>query len=276
MAGLGEGAEGTPQVVGVRLRAHGRLVWARFAPAAPAAVQAGDWVLVETAAGRDAGRVVAPAVTLPPAVAAELLPSLLRLLTQQEVARLREVEAAAPAVLAVAQERAADLGLALRPVWARYSYDGSRLTFFYAGAGDEAARLAADLAVHLGLPVELHSAGAPGTAAAIGGAGRVTAPVCCTRDLPAPDAAGRQEVNRALSDTPDAWARLGGSLSWTSEGVPLRSDLPRLNTRVLTPQGAGRVIRVDVGSRLATVALDATGATLALPLADLQPAPGEA
>ena len=83
-------------------------------------------------------------------------------------------------------------------------------------------------------------------------------------------------MDRAPSDASGVCTRLGAALTWTSEGVRLGSDLPRLNTRVLTAQGAGRVIRVDVGSRLATVALDATGATLALPVADLQPAPAEA
>lgn len=262
------GGRGGP-ACGVRLRAGGLLVWAQPVAVATEPLAAGDWVLVQTAAGREVGRVVAAGLALPATVVA--LP-LLGPLTPAALARERALEEEAEVARRLAGARAAALDLPLRPVQARYVAAGSGLVVTCAvEEGDAAkidagapARLAADLTEQLGLPVTVERP--PVRATAVGGAGRLTAPVCCTLSLP--DAAPGRE--------PSVCSRLDAALARTGAGIRLRSDWPHLNARVQTPTGAGRVVRIATATRQVIVALDGSDRVAAVAAADLRAAPGRA
>jgi hypothetical protein len=234
--------------IGVRLYADGRLVWAR---AAAEVVPAGAWALVETAAGLDAGLVVAPAVTLPEGATPHA--RALRRLTADEQARLRGLEAAGAAIAEQARQRAAALGVALRIAQARYAYVGDQLILIYAGEPAAAGleRLASDLAARLGCRVTPRAAEA--ATAFVGGTGRISPVACCMTALPTGGAAC-ERLTPPL--TPAA--------------------LPYLNAPVDTPLGSGRVIGVDPGAGAARVALTAGAEPVVVPLADLRPGAADA
>ena len=283
--------QNSPQsLVGVRLRETGRLVYAAPMREASRPPGAGDWVLVELGGWRDAGRVVLPPSAAHTGDMPQPLPTMLRFLTPVDLETMRELDLAADEARTASQELVAALGLALRVVHVHVSYDGRRLTAFYAAEGEvDVGQLAHRLTAHFGRQVELRPTGGADMIAAVGGLGRSRLWPCCTTWLPAEQrsyergGAGEQgserEQEHPSSDasTPRLCRRLLRCLAdEQGQHGALRSTMPRLNTPVMTAQGLGRVMRVQVLRQLATVYVPATDASLEVPLAALQPAAAEA
>lgn len=144
----------------------------------------GDWVVVETQRGLEAGQVVAPVRTVPPEQAPPGLRPVVRLATAEDLASRRRWKEQEPEAAAIARERIRHHQLPMRLVGAEYAFDGSRLTFYFTAEGRVDFReLVRDLAGRLHTRIDLRQLGARDVARMVGGIGPCGLPTCCTTFL---------------------------------------------------------------------------------------------
>ena len=243
-----QSARTTIPVLGARTPGLGRL---RFYEARLADPALGDWVAIPGPAGEEPAQVV----VTPQQVAAERLPrplpAVTRRLSAEEIARVAELTAQARAAL----DRAIDVvragGLPVFLTGLRFTLDGSTALVSYRGDEEQMAVLASTLAGALGLPVHPEREGPlePAAEHLFGGVGRLRIQ---EDDL--------DVIVAARFDTP-------GPEAFAPEG------LPRIGSRVQTPDGPGILLSVSTRHWHATVRLD-TGTEVTVPIADLTPVGG--
>ena len=145
-------------IVGIRFKRVGRIYF--FDPHGYDDLQIGEWVIVETAKGTEAGRVVITPrqvqesqVTIPSSRWCGAR-------TRADVLAKQYYRAQEPAVLATCQERVVAHHLPMKLIEADYSYDGSRLTVAFTAEGRVDFReLVKDLAGVFKTRIELRQIG---------------------------------------------------------------------------------------------------------------------
>ena len=183
----GEGAEAASdlpdvEVVGVSFRAAGKKYY--FAPGR-LTLRLGDEVIVETARGMEFGRVSIPNRMVP---ASAITPPL-RLVTRlandadrERNARNRELEADA---VRICREKIEQHKLEMSLVGAEYTFDNSKLLFYFTAEGRVDFReLVRDLASVFHTRIELRQIGIRDEAKMLGGIGACGRPFCCSTFLP--------------------------------------------------------------------------------------------
>ncbi len=260
-------------VVGVRFRDSGRTYY--FDPRGQD-LQTGDWVVVETSRGKEAGRVIiAPHQVRLNQLQGDLKP-VLRRLSDDDVAHMdalkRESAVAVKAFGAKIRERR----LPMKPISAEFNFDGSHLILNYSSQDRVDPRdLARDLANHFGCRVELKQVGPRDEARLLGGLGRCGRTLCCSSWLPVfPEISMGMAKTQDLSLNPTkvsgVCGRLLCCLSYENEQYKqMKAVLPRLGQLIETPQGPGMVVSLQVLKELATVRLGATNQELVFSSADL-------
>ena len=147
-------------------------------------VAAGDEVLVETQRGTEVGEVVAAPQEVPELPADEDGRRILRRLTDADRERLQANERKAARALALCREKAAALGVPMRPVEAEYAFDGNKVTIYFTAEGRVDFRhLVRELASALKARVEFRQIGVRDAARMLGGLGPCGRPLCCTTFL---------------------------------------------------------------------------------------------
>jgi len=250
-----------PKVVGVRFRRAGRIYY--FDPAGFEDLKVGDYVIVETAAGREIGEVVIAPKEVPEGeVVSQLKPIQRRAelwdLLQREKFRRREGEA-----LQKCREKIAEYGLPMKVVKAEYNFDGSRLVFFFtAEQRIDFRELVRDLARTFKTRVELHQVGVRDEAKLIGGLGRCGRPLCCTTFLTeftpiSIKMAKEQDLSLNPAEISGLCGRLLCCLSYEEEYYrAVKERLPKKGEEVVTPYGPGRVIGINVLKETVSVELE--------------------
>lgn len=256
-------------VVGVRLERGGTL---SFYDAGDEEFEAGDFALVETAAGPATGRVaVGTRQILESALGG--LPTVGGRALRGDLKRLEAHRAREADVLRLGRERAAALGVVVSLVAAEVAFDGSRVGLSYEAAEAIDLRvLSRDLAGRLGAEVEMRQVdlvdGPPPP-----GRGRCGRDLCCAGFLDAraatPEAAGGHPAAASASGC-------GRLLCYLVDAplVPSGRDLPRSGEALALPDG-GRGIVVGYRPLEETVALrDPAGDIVTLPLGAVLPEGG--
>ncbi len=170
------------EVVGVSFRSIGKKYY--FAPGR-LRLHIGDEVIVETARGMEFGRVTIPNTTVP---ASEITPPL-RLVTRlasdsdrARNAKNRELEAEA---VKICREKVARHKLEMNLISAEYTFDNSKLLFYFTAEGRVDFReLVKDLASVFHTRIELRQVGIRDEAKILGGLGVCGRPFCCSTFLP--------------------------------------------------------------------------------------------
>ena len=262
---LGPVDDTTPaeQVVGVRFRDSGQTYY--FA-AAGHELATGDWVVVETGRGREAGRVVLG----PQAVRTTLLDGaptpVLRKLGPEDVRRADEFRRGSARAVRAFGARARAIGLSVKPISAEYSFDGSLVTVNY-GTGDRdrhpdqavLRRVARDLGTELGARVELKQVGPRDEARLLGGVGRCGRTLCCASWLPvfpeiSMNMAKTQDLPLNPAKVSGVCGRLLCCLSYENEQYrQMKAIMPRLGQPIETPAGPGVVVAMQLLRELVTV-----------------------
>lgn len=264
-----------PKIVGVRFKQAGKIYY--FDPTGFEDLETGDYVIVETARGVEAGQVIIPPMEVP----AERVPSALkpiqrradwRDLTQMEHYRLQE-----PRALAIAREKVTERGLPMKLVRAEYNFDGSHLTiFFTAEKRVDFRELVRDLAKALRTRVELRQVGVRDEAKLLDGYGRCGRRLCCSSWLSdftpvSIRMAKQQDLPLNPSEISGLCGRLLCCLTYENEYYALvKEKLPQVGAKVRTPHGPGKVIGVNVIRETVTVELDSE-ATVEVAASVLQP-----
>lgn len=262
-----------PKIVGIRFKRAGRVYY--FDPG-ELELEINDEVVVETARGTEAGRVViAPRQVLESELSEPLKPVLRKLepadRQQMESLKKREPEAFQRCLSKIQQH-----GLPMKLVGAEYNFDGSRLTFFFTADGRVDFReLVRDLASTFHTRIELRQIGVRDEAKLIGGIGRCGRVLCCASFMSdftpvSIKMAKDQDLPLNPMKISGVCGRLLCCLNFENElYTSAKQEMPRLHETVDTPQGTGRVVALNVLKGTVVVEIEGKG-TVELPKAEVR------
>ncbi|MCL6450962.1 MAG: stage 0 sporulation family protein [Acetobacteraceae bacterium] len=248
------------RVVGVRFRKAGKVYY--FDPG-QWSLQPGDAVVVETARGLEFGWVVAGPQDVPDDRVVTPLKQVVRKATARDEAQVRENEVRERQAMEVCSRKIAEHGLEMDLVDAEYTFDQGKIVFYFTAQGRVDFReLVRDLASAFHTRIELRQIGVRDEAKMLGGIGPCGRLLCCATFLDEfRPVSIRMAKQQNLSLNPSKISGLCGRLMCclrfeceSYEGG--RDGLPAVGSRVLTPEGEGRVISLNPNRGAALVRLD--------------------
>jgi cell fate regulator YaaT (PSP1 superfamily) len=265
------------EVAGVRFRDTSRTF---YVDPAGHALEAGQWVFVETERGLELGQVViAPQQLVAASLEGDLRP-IERVASDDDLERAESWRAREGEAVQVFARKVRDHGLQMKPLAAEYGPDGTRLTLFFAANGRIDFRaLVRDLAGHFRCRIELRQVGARDEARLIGGLGKCGRPLCCTTWLANyVDVTMTMARNQDLPKNPDklsgACGKLLCCLAYEDQFYrEARTRLPRLGQAVQTAQGPGYVAALNILRETVSVRLE-SGVQVELAPAEVEPQGG--
>ena len=239
-----------PNIVGVRFRRAGKVYY--FDPAGHD-LSVDNWVVVDTARGSEVGQVV-----LAPRQVAEselkeplkpvLRPASISDLRSMQAYRLQESDA-----VAKVREETARHGLPMKIVGAEYSFDGTRLTFYFTAEGRVDFRdLVRDLVRTFKARIELRQVGARDETKIMDGMGICGRRLCCAAFLDCFDAVSIRMAK--AQDLPLNPAKISGQCGRLlcclgyEEALyrEAKARLPKVGEEIETVYGLGRVKDVEI------------------------------
>lgn len=246
-------------IVGIRFKRAGKVYY--FDPRGFEDLDAGDWVVVKTSQGTEAGRVViAPRQVVDDDVKTALKPVHRRAdwrdLTEMERLKLKASEA-----LATTRAKVKEHDLQMKPVSAEYNFDGSRLTiYFTADKRVDFRVLARDLTKTLKARVELRQIGARDEAKLLDGIGKCGLRQCCstwmTDGFPRVSikAAKNQGLPLAPSEISGNCGKLLCCLTYEDDQyTEIKGELPAIGTKLSSAKGTGEVVDINVVKEVAII-----------------------
>ncbi len=237
-------------VIGVRFRNAGKLYYFDPKDLAPAPGQA---VVVETARGLEYGEVVTgPSEVEDDAITPPLRP-VIRIATPEDTAHHAENISREKDAMATCKEKIADHQLQMKLVGCEYTFDNSKILFYFtADKRVDFRLLVKDLASAFHTRIELRQIGVRDEARMMGGLGICGRPLCCSRflgDFHSVSIKMAKEQNLSLNPTKisGACGRLMCCLQYEEEFYEkVGKELPRVGRAVRTPDGDGIVTEVSI------------------------------
>lgn len=270
------GAADMPTVVSVTFREAGRAYY--FDPR-ELEVGEGDRVLAETSRGLELGTVVAGRQEVADAQITPPLKPLARIATEADVAQDAGNRTLEEQAMAICAEKVRAHGLAMKLIECDYTFDRSRVVFFFGAEGRvDFRKLVRDLAASLRTRIELRQVGVRDEAKLLGDVGPCGRQLCCATFLTNFDpVAIRMAKEQGLSLNPakisGVCGRLMCCLRYEHEFYhEKRKELPRVGAHVMTERGEGRVVDVNVLSERLVVRIPDWG-QLEVPASEVTPAP---
>ena len=253
-----------PVVVGIRFKDSGKTYF--FDPSAVETLNQGDSVIVETVRGLELAKVArAPHTVADTEVVGELKP-VIRRAEAADFERMRLLGARHDEVLDRCSEKILEHSLPMRLVKAEYSFDGSRLTFYFTSEKRVDFRvLVRDLARTFKTRIELRQIGPRDEAKLLGGIGPCGRMLCCSTFLPdyarvSIKMAKDQDLPLNPTKISGVCGRLLCCLSYEHEQyLEIKAELPRRGAWVQTPDGPGEVVTVNVVRETVVVELAGSG-----------------
>ncbi|MBF6591738.1 MAG: stage 0 sporulation family protein [Ktedonobacterales bacterium] len=263
----------TAQVVGVRFRPAGRIYYYH---AAGFALKTGQWVLVESQKGIECGRVViAPREVEAAELGGELKP-VLRLAEEDDLRQMLAFKAKEKAVLRHCAERIEQHGLPMKLAEAEYTYDGSRLTFYFTAEQRVDFRaLVRDLAMLFHTRIELRQIGARDHAKLLGGVGVCGKTLCCSSwltefNVVSIKMAKEQGLPLNITKISGVCGRLMCCLAYENENyIEAKARMPEPGMVITTPEGLGRVTGINVPRDSVEVMLE-SGVVITVPVREVE------
>jgi cell fate regulator YaaT (PSP1 superfamily) len=253
--------ESASRVTGVRFLDSGRTYY--FDPK-HLSLEVGDWVVIETSRGKEAGRVIlAPHQVRKNMLQGELKP-VLRKLSDDDIERMNRLKKEASSAVRLFGAKIRERNLPMKPISAEYNFDGSHLLFSFSSADRVDFRdLAKDLSSQFRCRVELRQVGPRDEARLLGGVGRCGRTLCCSSWLPvypeiSMNMAKTQDLPLNPSKVSGVCGRLLCCLSYENDQYrQMKVAMPRLGQTLETPGGPGMVISMQILKDLVTVRLAA-------------------
>ncbi|MEY8311174.1 stage 0 sporulation family protein [Oscillospiraceae bacterium 42-9] len=248
------------EVIGVRFKSTGKVYY--FDPGEEQ-LRRGDMAIVETARGVECGEVAMENREVRDSAIIQPLRKLIRRATPEDLRQVEENHRKEKAAFKACEKRIAARGLEMKLVEVEYTFDNSKILFYFTADGRVDFReLVKDLAGLFRTRIELRQIGVRDEAKMLGGMGICGRPFCCGSFL-----AGFQPVSikmakeQGLSLNPvkisGACGRLMCCLKYEQEAYQdLLRTTPKVNAIVSTPDGKGVVIDQNLLTRRLTVRLD--------------------
>ena len=261
--------ENTVVVVGIRFRPAGRIY--HFDPQGQS-YTTGQYVIVETVRGMEAGRVVIAAKKLAEGDLSDPLKPILRVASEDELRMMLSFKGKEKEAVVICGERVIQHKLPMKLVEAEYTFDGSRLTFYFTAEERVDFRaLVRDLAATFRTRIELRQIGARDQAKQLGGAGPCGKTLCCSSwitdfGVVSIKMAKEQGLPLNPSKISGVCGRLLCCLSYENDNyIQARQQMPQIGSMLSTPGGPGKVVSVNVPKSAVEVMLE-SGATVQVPV----------
>ena len=230
--------------------------------------QPGEGVIVETTRGVEYGQCVQGNTPVDEMeLTAPLRPVLRRATQEDQLTREKNKEKEKKA-FQICQEKILEHGLEMKLVEAEYSFDGSKILFFFTAEGRVDFRaLVKDLASALHARIELRQIGVRDEAKMLGGLGICGRPFCCAQFLDefqpvSIKMAKTQNLSLNPTKISGTCGRLMCCLKYEQEAYEdLVKHSPKQESFVETPDGAGTVSSVNLLRQTVQVRLDSAPET---------------
>ena len=238
------------KVIGVRFKSSGRIYY--FDPL-EFEFREGDGVIVETARGQEYGEVAQVAMDVEETAIVSPLKPVVRPASDTDTTMREQNCAKEGDAFRVCQQKIEQHKLDMRLVSAEYSFNGSKLVFYF--TADERVDfrdLVKDLASQFRTRIELRQIGVRDEAKMLGGLGSCGRVVCCKQfldDFHPVSIKMAKEQNLSLSPTKISGlcGRLMCCLQYEQSGYEeMKRRMPHVNRDILTPDGIGIVVDNNV------------------------------
>ena len=233
-------------VISVKFKEGGRAYF--FSPDGKA-YSVGDKVMVETSAGNAFGFVSKGNHEVNEDSIVGELKRVLRKATDKDLSRIKENEEKQKEAFSICEKKIAEHKLDMKLVEVEYSFDGSKITFFFTADGRVDFReLVKDLASSFHTRIELRQIGVRDEARMLGGIGICGQPYCCKRfldDFQPVSIKMAKEQGLSLNPTKisGSCGRLMCCLKYEQNSYEhLLSITPTVGSVVKIPEGTGTVV----------------------------------
>ena len=240
----------TAEVVDIQFRPGQKVYY--FDPAGHTC-KAGDHVIIDTARGPEYGICAAGNHQIPMKDVVAPLRCVLRLATAEDERTVARNRAEEKRAFDICLQKIADHGLDMQLVSAEYSFDGSKILFFF--TADERVdfrELVKNLASIFHTRIELRQIGVRDKAKMVGGLGICGRPFCCASfldDFQPVSIKMAKTQNLSLNPTKisGTCGRLMCCLKYEQDAYEdLLRTSPKADSFVDTPEGRGTVVEVDL------------------------------
>jgi len=169
------------EVVGVRFKSSGKIYY--FDPCG-LAIEAGTDVIVETARGLEYGKAVVGNRQVETSKVVQPLKKVLRIATPEDHAKMQSSQEKEESAKRICLEKITERQLPMKLVGVDYSFDGSKVLFYFTAEGRVDFReLVKDLASVFKTRIELRQIGVRDEAKMLGGLGSCGRELCCASFL---------------------------------------------------------------------------------------------
>ena len=169
------------EIIGVRFKDGGKLYY--FNPNG-VQVQAGQHVIIETSKGIEFGECALANTMIDEMELIAALRPMLRVATEADYAQVKSNQEKEKKAFQICQDKIAEHKLEMKLVEVKYSFDGSKILFFFTADGRVDFRhLVKDLASIFCTRIELRQIGVRDEAKIMGGLGICGRPFCCSQFL---------------------------------------------------------------------------------------------
>src|SRR6266480_5257738 len=256
-------------IVGIRFRPAGRIYY--FDPQG-GSYSTGQYVIVETSRGVEAGRVVIASKKLAERELSDPLKPVLRLANEDELRMMLSFKSKEKEALVQCAQQVQQHNLPMKLVETEYTFDGSRLTFYF--TADERVdfrALVRDLAATFRTRIELRQIGARDQAKLQGGLGPCGKTLCCSSWITefgviSIKMAKEQGLPLNPAKISGVCGRLLCCLSYENDNyIQAKQSMPQVGAILRTPSGPGRVVSINVPQESVEVMLE-SGVTIQIPV----------
>ncbi|MHC5269778.1 PSP1 domain-containing protein [Enterococcus sp. LJL98] len=247
------------EVIGVRYRRAGHIYY--FSPG-KTQFKYDDYVLVESQQAKYMAQVAIPNKEMAEEDLPDALRPVLHLASEKEMEQEKRNQQDAKDALQVAKQKIRAHGLAMKLVDVEYTFDRSKMIFQFTADGRiDFRELVKDLAGIFRTRIELRQIGVRDEAKILGGIGPCGRQLCCSTFLgDFVPVSIKMAKDQGLSLNPTKISGLCGRLMCclkyeNDEYEVAKRELPDYGTEVMTPDGRGRIVGLNLLSRVLKVRL---------------------
>lgn len=246
-------------VVGVRFKKPGKIYY--FDPGREAErIHIGDTLVVETVRGLELGECAVAAEEIRDEDIIPPLRRVSRIATEKDIRQVQDNRENERNAYAICQDKILAHKIEMKLVDVEYAFDNSKIIFYFTANGRVDFRsLVKDLASVFKTRIELRQIGVRDEAKMLGGLGPCGRPICCgvfLGDFQPVSIKMAKEQSLSLNPTKISGlcGRLMCCLKYEQEAYEeARKSMPRVGRDVMTPDGRGHVIEVNVLKQTAKV-----------------------
>ena len=249
------------KVVAVRFKNGGKLYY--FSPRPDETYERNMPVVVETARGLEYAWVAYPEKEVEDSEVVQPLKPVIRIATPRDREFYEACEAKKPQAMQICKEKIQKHGLDMKLIDCEYTFDGSKIVFYFTSAGRVDFReLVKDLASAFHIRIELRQVGTRDETKYLGGIAPCGRVCCCAGNMPEfKKVSIKMAKTQGLSLNPGKISGLCGRLmcclSYESDYyAEAYKKVPKVGSEVGTPEGKGTVVSVNMLKMLVKVKID--------------------